>query len=170
MEAPERAIEPLDKRRHQREGFSCESEALERYLKTQASQDVQKKVAAVFVLAEGRVVIGYYTLSSYTIDAGELTEEVAKRLPSYPKLPAILIGRLARDRNYARQGLGELLLIDALRRSFKNTSEVGAAAIVVEAENEKARAFYVSYGFIPFPEHPNKLFLPMATIKRLLLQ
>ena len=105
VEAPERAIEPLDKRRHFREGFSCESAALERYLKTQAAQDAQKKVAAVFVLAEGRTVIGYYTLSSYTIDAGELTDELAKRLPSYPKLPAILICRLARDRKYARQGI-----------------------------------------------------------------
>jgi ribosomal protein S18 acetylase RimI-like enzyme len=170
VEAPERAIEPLDKRRHSREGFSCESAALERYLKTHAAQDAQKKVAAVFVLAEGRTVIGYYTLSSYTIDAGELADELTKRLPSYRKLPAILIGRLARDRKYARQGFGELLLVDALRRSFQNTSSVGAAVVVVEAENEKARTFYLSYGFISFPDHQNKLFLPMATVERLFLE
>ncbi|MBZ5724268.1 MAG: GNAT family N-acetyltransferase [Acidobacteriia bacterium] len=159
-------MEPFQKHRHSRDDFSCEVESLERYFKTQAAQEVAKKVAAVFVLAEGRTVIGYYTLSSYTIDGGELPDEVAKHLPNYPKLPAILIGRLARDKKYARQGVGETLLVDALRRSLENTARVGAVAVVVEAENEKARKFYLDYGFIPFPGHRDKLFMPMGTIQK----
>jgi predicted GNAT family N-acyltransferase len=166
VEASERVIEPFQRQRHSRDEFSCEVESLDRYFKTQAAQEIKKKVAAVFVMAEGRKVIGYYTLSSYTIDAGELPDAVVRHLPHYPKLPAILIGRLARDKRYAGQGVGEKLLVDALQRSLAHTSEVGAVAVVVEAENEKARQFYLSYGFILFPDHQNKLFLPMRTIER----
>ena len=164
-EIKQRILEPFDKQRHRREDFSCEVESLQHYLKTQAAKDARKNIAAVFVLAEGTRILGYYTLSSYTIDLGELPADVAAKLPKYPKLPATLIGRLARDQNYRRQGIGELMLVDALRRCLENTATVGSFAVVVEAENEKARQFYLEYGFIRFPANPNKLFLPMSTIK-----
>lgn len=164
-EKANRVIEPFEKRRHSRENFSCEVESLERYFKTQAGQDVKSKAAAVFVLAVGSNVLGYYTLSSYVIDAGELSPDIACKLPSYPKLPAILIGRLARDQKYRGQGIGELLLVDALRRCLENTATVGAIAVAVEAENENARKFYLDHGFIQFPDHPDKLFILMSTVK-----
>ena len=59
--------------------------------------------------------------------------------------------------------------MDALRRAFNNTATVGSIAVVVEAENEKARSFYLSYGFLSFPDQPGKLFLPMRTINKLFL-
>jgi ribosomal protein S18 acetylase RimI-like enzyme len=164
-EKAHRAIELLDKNRHSRDNFSCEVESLQRYFRTQASQDVRKKAAAVFVLAERSNVLGYYTLSSYSIDTGELPPDLVRQLPSYPKLPAILIGRLARDQKYRGQGIGELLLVDALRRCFENTATVGAVAVVVEAENEKSLKVYLDYGFIQFPDHPSKLFILMSTVK-----
>jgi ribosomal protein S18 acetylase RimI-like enzyme len=160
-------FEPFDKQRHNRDSFSCEVESLEKYFKTQASQDVRKHIAAVFVLADGSEVLGYYTLSSYAIDASELPPQHVRGLPGYPRLPAILIGRLARARKYRGQGIGEILLADALRRSRENTASVGAVAVVVEAENENARQFYESYGFLAFPDHPNKLFMMMSVIKSL---
>ena len=158
-------FEPFDKKRHNRTNFSCEVESLEKYFKTQASQDVRKHVAAVFVLADGSEILGYYTLSSYAIDATELPPEHVRGLPGYPRLPAILIGRLARDRKFRGQGIGERLLVDALEQCRENTARVGAVAVVVDAENENARQFYASFGFIPFPDHPNKLFMLMSTIK-----
>ena len=79
----------------------------------------------------------------------------------------MLIGRLARDEKYRGQGIGELLLIDALKRSLGSTSTVGAIAIVVEAENERARKFYSDFGFTQFPDHLNKLFMMMETIQKL---
>jgi GNAT superfamily N-acetyltransferase len=162
-----RVLEPFDKKRHDRKSFSCEVESLEQYFKTRASQDVSKRVAAVFVLAEGSTVLGYYTLSSYTIDAGELPLEITDRLrlPNYPKLPATLIGRLARDEDYKGKGIGEKLLVNALGRCLENTSTVGTIAVVVEAENDKAREFYLHHGFIEFPDHPNKLFMMMCNVK-----
>ena len=143
-------------------------ESLEEYFKTQAGQDVKKRAAAVFVLAEDANVLGYYTLSSYSIEPGELPPDLARRFPSYPKLPAVLIGRLARDQKYKGRGIGEILLVDALRRCLENTATVGAIAAVVEAENGKARNFYLGYGFIPFPDHENKLFMLMGTIRQAL--
>lgn len=166
-EKAHRAIEPLDKKRHSRNVFSCEVESLQRYLRTQASQDVKKNAAAVFVLAEGSKILGYYTLSSYAIDAGELPPDLARRLPGYPILPAILIGRLARDQKYHGQGIGELLLLDALRKCLASTATVGAVAVVVDAENENARKFYVDYGLVQFPDNPNKLFMLMHTVKEI---
>jgi hypothetical protein len=103
-----RVFEPFDTKRHSRAAFSCEVESLEVYFRTRANQDVKKKLAAVFVLAEQSAVLGYYTLSSYAIDAGELPAEAIRKLPSYPKLPAVLIGRLARDQKYRGQGIGEM--------------------------------------------------------------
>lgn len=165
-QAPKRVIEKFDKTRHSREEFSCEVESLERYFKTQAGQDAKKGLAAIYVMSDGAAtVLGYYTLSSYTIDASELPEEAARKLPGYPKFPAILIGRLARDQKYRGHGIGPELLRDALLRSLVSSKSVGAMAVVVEAENDKARQFYLEYGFIAFPDHVNKLFLPMNTLE-----
>lgn len=152
-------------KRHDRESFACGVESLDQYFRSRARQDRDKYAAAVFVMAEGPGVIGYYTLSSYTINPGELPDELACKLPRYPNLPATLIGRLAVDRRYQRKGFGEELLLDALRRCFASTSEVGSLAVVVEAENAEAIQFYQSYGFIRFPDHGDKLFLLMATIR-----
>lgn len=148
----ERRIEPLDVRLHSRQDFSCGIESLGKF------------AAAVFVLAEGATVIGYYTLSSFSVSPGDLPPEVARKLPRYPNLPATLIGRLAVDAKFHKQGFGERLLIDALKRSLVNTAEIGSVAVVVEAETENAIAFYLSYGFVQLPDRPSKLFLPMKTI------
>jgi ribosomal protein S18 acetylase RimI-like enzyme len=162
----ERRIEPFDARRHSREGFSCGIESLDIYLKSRARQDRDKYAAAVFVMASGLGVIGYYTLSSYAIRPGELPDKIVHKLPRYPSLPATLIGRLAVDTRYQGQGIGEELLVDALKRSLDNTAKIGSVAVVVEAENEKALQWYCRYGFIQFPEHTAKLFLPMQTSAR----
>ncbi len=160
-------FEPFDKKRHSREDFSCEVESLQTYFRNRANQDMQRKLAAVFVLAQGSTVLGYYTLSSYGIDAGDLPERVISKLPTYPRLPAVLIGRLARNDKYRGQGIGPMLLVDALRRSLSSTATVGAIAVIVEAENEKARKFYSDYGFTRIPDKHDKLFMPMEMIKKL---
>ena len=128
-------IEPLGKG-HDRKSFGCGSEPLDRYLKQQASQDAEKRVAAPFVLVEppSRRVLGYYTLSASIITADQLPPELARKLPRYPQLPVTLLGRLAVDQGHRGKGLGELLLIDALRRSLEAASEIGAMAVVVDAK------------------------------------
>lgn len=162
-------IEPLGPY-HERAPFCCGNDALDRYLKEQAGQDARRAVAAPFVLvaaADPKTIAGYYTLSSHSIDLRELPAAVAKRLPRYPHVPATLLGRLAVDRRYKGQGLGELLLLDALRRAFTQSSQIAAVAVVVDAGDEQAARFYRHFGFIAFPERPNRLFLPMKTVAAL---
>ena len=161
-------FEPLDKNRHDRASFSCGAEALDNYLKKQAGQDVEKRVAAVFIATDdGTTIAGYYTLSQYSIQAGEFPAAALKqlKLPRYPALPATLIGRLARATSHKGRGLGELLLMSALERALAASRGIASIAVVVDAKDEAAIKFYASYGFIRLPEHPNRLFLPMATVE-----
>ena len=142
-------------------------EALDRYLKEQASQDAKKRAAAPYVLrsTDGRIA-GYYTLSSDNIRVDDIPAELVKQLslPRYPVIGATLIGRLARDLSFRGQGIGELLLVDALKRALELSKQIASAAVVVDAKDAKAHDFYRDFGFIGFPETVNRLFLPMRTI------
>ena len=161
-------VEPLG-RHHDRAGFSCGSEALDRYLREQAGQDVRNYLAAVFVLVDlmARTIAGYYTLSATAVEARELPAALTRRLPRYPLLPAVLLGRLAVDTRYRGRGLGALLLTDALKRSLGLREQVGAMAVVVDAKDDAARAFYERFGFQRFRDEEFRLYAPMGTIARL---
>jgi len=162
-------IEPLGSE-HDRAGFSCGVESLDRYFRQQARQDVQRSVAAVYVLrgAEASVVLGYYTLSSSSVELLELPPDVSRRLPRYPVVPAFLIGRLAVDERSRGQRLGQRLLLDAAARCHRLSQEVGAVAILVDAIDDAARGSYERYGFRRFPRYERRLFLPMQEVGRLI--
>jgi GNAT superfamily N-acetyltransferase len=162
--APWRIV-PLAKD-HDRGGFDCGSDALDRYLKLQARQDAEKRVAAPFVLVElpSSRVLGYYTLPASLVMADALPVELAKKLPRYPQLPVTLLGRLAVDRSMWKKGLGEILLMDALHRSLAGASEIAAMAVIVDAKDKPAQAFYERFGFISLQRQPARLFLPMKTV------
>ncbi len=149
---------------HNRAGFSCGVEALDRYLLQTASQDVKRLVASCFVLVETEtnLVAGYYTLAATSIPANDLSPEILKKLPRYPLLPAALVGRLAIDQRFHRKGLGGVLLADAARRVLN--SDVGAMAIIVEAKDENAVAFYRKLGFVAFASKPMSMYLPLASL------
>ena len=160
-------IEPLGKK-HDRAAFSCGNDSLDQYLKNQAGQAVDKNLAAVFVLtSDGKKIAGYYTLSSYAVNLDEIPEEIARRLTRIQEVPATLLGRLARSVEFRGQGVGEILLVDALKRAVQNRMHVASWAVIVDAKDAEAAEFYKRYGFIPFPTRPDRLFLPMASIQNL---
>ncbi|MGA9057027.1 MAG: GNAT family N-acetyltransferase [Terriglobia bacterium] len=153
---------------HDRGAFSCGAEALDNYLRKQAGQDVRKRVAVAFVLTpDGKTVAGYYTLSQYSVELGAIPDGIAAKLPKYPFVPATLIGRLAVSNEFRGQRLGELLLMDALNRCLSGSKQVASAAVIVDAKDDSAAAFYKKYGFIELPKTPKRLFLPMASIEKL---
>ncbi|HEY9597524.1 MAG TPA: GNAT family N-acetyltransferase [Cyanophyceae cyanobacterium] len=162
-------IEPLDSPRHSRLGFCCGRDSLDHYIRKQASQDMKKRVATVFVLIDEpeTIVLAYYTLSAYTVDISVLDETLAKRLPRYPLLPATLLGRLAVDNSHKGKRFGELMLIDALKNSLEATTQVASIAVIAEALDEQAVSFYKKYGFGQFRQEPRKLYLPMKLIEEL---
>lgn len=159
---------PLQKD-HVRQTFCSGIPAHDRYLQQQARQDIEKRVAAVFVLVQPPTdqVLGYYTLSASTIHANEVPPELARKLPRYPQLPVTLLGRLAVDLQFKGQGMGQFMLMDALHRCFQAAAGIAAMAVVVDAKDAFAAAFYQHYGFIPLNLSASKLFLPMATIATL---
>ncbi len=162
-------VEPLG-RQHDRTAFYCGADALDRYLKQQARQDADKRVAAPFVAVNppNTRVLGYYTLSASVVTLTDLPDELTRKLPRYPQLPVTLLGRLAVDQSARGQRLGEHLLLDALHRSLTHADEIAAMAVVVDAKDENAAAFYRHYGFIPLQAQPRRLYVPMRVVAQLL--
>jgi predicted GNAT family N-acyltransferase len=158
-------IEPL-KSHHDRAAFSCGVPELDAYLQRQARQDLERKLAAVFVLtADGRAVAGFYTLSAHLILAVDLPVSVPCKLPRFP-LPVTLLGRMAVSQSLHGQRLGESLLMHALERAWTGSQQVASWAVVVDAK-AGAREFYLKHDFVALTSHPWRLFLPMATIEKL---
>jgi len=148
--------------------FSCGKDLLDKYLHTQAGQDVKRKLCVVFILFEDTAIKGYYTLSIASVPAELMPEAIKKKMPgSYKALPVTLLGRLAVDIKFKGQGLGGILLLDALKRSFIVAGEsLGSIGVVVDPLDEEATAFYEKFGFILLPDS-GKMFLPMADIAQL---
>ena len=148
---------------HDRTTFECGVETLDRYFRTQASQDARKRVSSCFVLTGNEVSpLGFYTLAATSIALSDLPPPLAKRLPRYPSMPATLLGRLAVDRRHRGRRLGEHLLLDAFRRALQN--EIATYAFVVDAKDDAAASFYAAYDFMPLTAGGRRLFLPMALI------
>jgi len=149
---------------HNRAAFNSDSEPLNRYLQTQASQDVRRRVAACYVaLADDQRIAGYYTVASSSVLLTDLPANIGKKLPRYPTVPAVRMGRLAVDQAFKGQGLGGALLADALDRAAR--AEIAAFAMMVDAKDDAASAFYQHHGFIALPDSPLTLFLPLATVR-----
>lgn len=130
---------------------------------------MRRRISVTYVLSGTRPdeVAGYYSLAATSVGVHDLPPSVVKSLPRYPLIPATLLGRLAVATAYQRQGLGELLLLDALRRSYDTSAVIGAMAVIAHAKDDVAVRFYRRYDFQPFPDARRHLFLPMATIRRL---
>ena len=157
------AIEPLGKG-HDRGAFSCGAPELDDWFRLRAGQDEKRNIARVFVAVDdARNVVGFYSLGAFTLALDELPEPLAHKLPRYDAIPAALIGRLARDRRARGRGLGELLLADAVRRILDAGRSVAVFAIVVEAKDDRAAAFYKAFGFTAFPLRPHRLFMLAST-------
>jgi GNAT superfamily N-acetyltransferase len=161
-------VEPLGLH-HDRDGFSCGIDSLDRYLRRQAGQDMRRRSAGVFVLTEREnpgVILGYYTLSQANIAQGEIPAAARKHIPRYPLIAATLIGQLAVAQ--ARQGerLGAMLIADAVRRAWLTAASAGSSMLIVDAINDRAAAFYEGNGFVRLPDS-GRLVLPMHVIQRL---
>jgi ribosomal protein S18 acetylase RimI-like enzyme len=154
---------------HDRAGFRCGDDVLDRYFQTQVTQDIRRRITNCFVVVEVATgqVAAYYTLSAASIPLVDLPPDEIKRLPRYPTLPAVRIGRLAVDRRFQRRGLGELMLMNAVHRTMQDAA--AAFALLVDAKNDLVAEFYRRYGFRPVAGKPRTLFLPLATAQKTLL-
>ncbi|MDD2609135.1 MAG: GNAT family N-acetyltransferase [Giesbergeria sp.] len=151
---------------HDRTSFHSRSEPLNRYLREQVSQDIRRRVAACFVaLSQEQCIAGYYTLAAASVLLSDLPPAMGKKLPRYPTVPAVRMGRLAIDCAFEGQGLGSALLADALERAAR--AEIASYALLVDAKDTTAAHFYQHHGFIRLPHANLTLFLPLATVQAL---
>jgi ribosomal protein S18 acetylase RimI-like enzyme len=149
---------------HDRKAFRCGEAELDDWFQRRASQDERRNIARVFVACDdGLGIVGFYSLSSFTLGLTDLPDEIARKLPHYDAIPAALIGRLARDVRVHGRGIGELLLADAVRRILAAGSTLAVFAIVVDAKNAAAVANYGEFGFRAFPLRRDRLFLLTST-------
>jgi predicted N-acetyltransferase YhbS len=160
-------IEPLGD--HDRAAFSCGDASLDRYIREQASQDVKRGLASVFVITakdDPKQILAYYTLSSRELKLDQLPEEIAKKAGKYGHVGVTLLGRMAVAEKYKGSGLGALTLMNALHKSLLAATDVASLAVFVEAIDSDAANFYRKFGFIELPEDKLKLLLPMKTIAK----
>jgi ribosomal protein S18 acetylase RimI-like enzyme len=151
---------------HDRTGFQCGVEALDRYFKKQAKQDIKRRISRVFVATwpdDPRAVIGYYTLSTLSIELNQLPEKLARKLPKHP-VPAALIGRMAVSIAAQGHGVGKMLLADAIKRTQVISDQIAIYAMVVDAIDQYAIEFYEQFGFTRLSDDSPRLFLPLKSI------
>jgi predicted GNAT family N-acyltransferase len=144
--------------------FDCGVLSLDEYLAKFASQRRRRGISQTYVLVDSeslRAVLGYYSLSAAQIDAGQISETDQKRLPRYP-IPCFRIGRLACQKNQQGKGIGRLLIGSAVARCLKAREEVASDALIVDAKDERVKAFYEHYGFTSCADPPNTLCLPLG--------
>ena len=165
-------VEPLDKALHDRVSFSCGTDALDRFIKEQASQDQAKNLSQTHVLVpaaprtNAATIAGYVSLNASSLFVGELpaAEQKVTRMKS---IPALLIGRMAVDINFRNLGLGKCLLMHALFTGATLASQVGCRLVIVDAKDGTAKTFYERFGFVALPDKPMTLLLHIATVKSL---
>ena len=148
-----------------RDHFHSGSTALDRYFHSQVTQDIKRNITACFIASADDQVAAFYTLSSASILLNDLPPDMTRKLPRYPSVPAVRMGRLAVEQSFQGQGLGGAMLADALQRSA--AAEIAAYALLVDAKDDKAADFYAHHGFIALPQQTLTLFLPLAAVKTL---
>jgi len=158
-------FERLQPELHDRKTFDCGDAALNLYLRQFANQDQNRGLSRVYVLAERRRIVGYYSISAYSVSTDELADQT--RTGAYRELPFLLLGRLAVDRAFQGQGLGDALIIHAFKTTVEAAEKIGIFGMIVDAKVERAAGFYQRFGFTRLSASKNRLVLPFSAIKKL---
>jgi GNAT superfamily N-acetyltransferase len=148
---------------HILDGFSCGKPSLDRWLKTRALSNQEKGFTAVIVVHEANRVVGYYGLAPTTIVPSRLPRSIRTGQPPDP-VPCLLLGQLATDQSWIGKGVGTGLLKHALQRCIAAASLIGGRALLVNAVDDDAAAFWKRRGFVPSKDDPLILFRSIADI------
>ncbi|HVT88537.1 MAG TPA: GNAT family N-acetyltransferase [Tepidisphaeraceae bacterium] len=158
-------IERLDSS-HDIDAFDCGEPSLNSFLQRHALNNDKAGLGRTFVAVEPgqKLVAGYFTVSTGSVTFSNVPDHAKKRLPKYP-IPTVHIGRLAVAVRYQGKGLGEALLVESLRKAAKASKSVGIYAVDLIALTERAKQFYLKYGFVEMLDSPMHLFLPIQAAR-----
>lgn len=161
-----RPVEPLDSKRHRTDGFECGHPSLDHWLRAYAGQSQRRDVARTFVVAEQEwQVVGYYTLVAAEVEHGAASSPVRAGVSRHFPIPVCLIARLAVDSSWQGRGLGRDLLRDAMRRTVAAADEIGIRAVLVDAIDDTAAAFYRRHGFEPTTSDALTLMVSLSAVR-----
>lgn len=149
---------------HDRSAFCCGNDRIDKYFRETVTQDIKRRLAQCFVAVEIKTgkLAGFYTLTSSGIPLSEIPDDLKKKLPRHLPVPVALIGWLGRHVDFKGLGLGEVLLFDAIKAIA--TAPIGSHAIIVDAIDDAAAAFYREFGFVNLAAgRANRIYLPVAT-------
>ncbi len=170
-------IEPFDPGLHDRAAFSCGNARLDNFLKLTAKKSQKGDFTRVWIAVQAgeKRVLGYYAINAHAIETGDLPDAITKKAPRHDHVAAAYISMFAVNVGVQGTGIGRLLLADTLKRVARISEELGIFAVVLDVLDdgdqdivEKRTAFYRKFGFTPFPSRPLRMFLPTATIRKLL--
>jgi GNAT superfamily N-acetyltransferase len=153
---------------HRLEDFDSGEASLDAWLRQRALRNHASGASRCFVITDGGVVVGYYTLSAGSIAHGEAPKSMRRNMPD--PLPVLLLGRLAIDRRYQNRGFGQALLRDAMLRAVSVAHDTGVFAILLHALSEPAKRFYLSRGFVESPLQPMTLMMTLQTVRTILAE
>ena len=171
-------IEPFDPERHDRTGFSCGVEAVDNYFKKTAGKLVSAGNVRLFVMVnpDGNL-IGFYAINAHAVDYRDLPSRFARSRPGHGSIPAAFVAMIGRDQRYSGQGFGSDLLVDALRRITQAADVIGLAVVLLDVldcgdpeRTARRQSLYQSYGFQPLPSNPARLYLPLATVRKMMAE
>jgi predicted GNAT family N-acyltransferase len=149
---------------HDRAAFDCGVAPLNEFLHKHAAQQSKKGVTTVYVLTDSRrsaEILGFYALSAAQVEATRLSAIAQKKLPRYP-IPCFRMGRLACSAKQQGTGMGRILMGLAVERCLRARLQVAAFALLVDAKDEQAAAFYAHFGFTALQDEPLSLYLPLG--------
>jgi len=152
-------------RNHNRARFDCGVLDLNRYLKKIARQHLEKGISRTFVLVDDlnpNEILGFFTLAACEVRSEILPEEFAKKYPR--NVPVTKLARLAVDKRSQYQGLGSHMIMNAMEKVVAVSKNLGFVGFFVDAKDKNVSEYYKLFGFIPLPDAPLKLFLPLKTI------
>lgn len=148
---------------HETESFDSGQPILDSWLQRRAQANQASGASRTYVVCEGRLVVGYYALASGAIAQGSAPGRFRRNVPD--PVPVVVLGRLAVDLRYQRQGLGRALFRDAALRVAHAADAIGIRGIVVHALSEEARKFYLALGFEPCPAEAMTLVVTLRDIR-----
>lgn len=158
-------FERLDSKKHDRKSFDCGVKALNLYLQRVANQDQKRSLTKVYVLADDKQIIGYYTISAHSVMRDNLPDTI--KLASYKDIPFLLLGRLAVDKDFQGQGYGDALIFHVFKTTLGAAEKIGILGMIVDAKDEKAASYYEGFGFKRLTGTENRLMLPLSVMEDL---
>ena len=168
------SIEPFDPAKHDRTAFSCGAPRIDNFLKRTAKKHQVGGFTRVWVAVapESPRILGYYAISGHAIEAADLPPQLTKNAPNHGFVPSAYLSTFGVESAIQGQGLGRVLLADALKRILGVSAQMGIVAIVLDVLDdgdveavEKRKRFYTGFGFTPFPSHPMRMFLPIKSVR-----